>query len=232
MTPRDPQASRAALLRAASEAFAARGFAGARTQAIADAAGVNKAMILHHFGSKQDLYSAVILDHIVRAQEAIAGSLADRDASPPEQLDRFLQAFGRCIGEQPDFVRIIMREQMDGAPRLEGAVRDRFFGFFGTVRTIIEEGIAHGHFRPLDAHATHLSLVGSLVMYRLTEPARETYLRAGAAPGPIPSWNEYVDHIRDLFARGLRPDDETDRTHSEDTPPSPERPPSPEGEAR
>ena len=217
MTPRDAQASRSALLRAASEAFAARGFAGARTQAIADAAGVNKAMILHHFGNKQGLYSAVILDHIVRAQEVIAGSLAGRDASPPEQLDLFLQALGRCLGEQPDFVRIIMREQMDGAPRLEGAVRDRFFGFFGTVRAIIEDGIVRGYFRPLDAHATHLSLIGSLVMYRMTEPARETYQRAGAIPGPIPGWTEYVDHIRELFARGLRPDDDTERP--DNTPP-------------
>jgi len=208
MTPRtrDADASRAALLQAASAAFAAGGFAGARTQGIADAAGVNKAMILYHFGGKQDLYSAVVLDHIVRAQAVIAGSLPDREASPAERLDAFLLALGRCFEAQPDFVRIIMREQMEGARHLEDEVRQRFFGFFGTVREILEEGIATGEFRPLDPHATHLSLIGSLVMYKLTEPARETYQRAGANPGPAPSWSEYVDHVRELFAIGLQAD--------------------------
>jgi len=213
MTPRtrDADASRTALMRAASAAFASAGFAGARTQEIADAAGVNKAMIKYHFGGKQELYSAVVLDHIIRGQESIAESMPGADAPPPERLDAFLLALGRCVEEQPDFVPIIMREQMDGARYLEAEVRQRFFGFFGMVREILEEGIAGGQFRPLDPHATHLSLIGSLMMYKLTEPARATYQRAGAMPSPIPSWSEYVDHVRELFAIGLQADDDDKR---------------------
>ncbi len=202
--PRDPEATRAALLRAASSAFATHGFAGARTQALADAAGVNKALILYYFESKQGLYSAVLLDHIERAQAAITGEL-DPAATPPERLDAFVGALGRYMGDEPDFAPLVMREQMDGSHRLEPEVRTRFFGFFGTSRAILEEGIADGSFRRLDPHATHLSLVGSLVMYQLTRPARETYRREGDPPGPIPEWGEYVEHVRHLFAIGLRP---------------------------
>ncbi len=202
--PRDPEATRAALLRAASSAFVEHGFAGARTQAIADAAGVNKALILYYFESKQGLYSAVLLDHIERAQAAIADAVG-AGTDPPERLDAFVDALGRYMGEQPEFGPIVMREQMDGAHRLEPEVRKRFFGFFGASRAILEEGIADGSFRGLDPHATHLSLVGSLVMYQLTRPARETYRRQGDPPGPIPEWSDYVDHVRRLFAIGLRP---------------------------
>jgi len=211
MTPsqtRDPEATRAALLRAASTAFARDGFPGARTQAIADAADVNKALILYYFGSKQGLYSAVLLDHIERAQAAIAEVL-DPQADPPERLDAFVSGLGRCMGDQPDFAALIMREQMNGARNLEPEVRQRFFGFFGTSREILEEGMTDGSFRRLDPHATHLSLVGSLVMFQLTRPARETYSREGAAPGPTPEWSDYVEHVRRLFAAGLRPPSRT-----------------------
>lgn len=201
---RDPEATRAALLRAASTAFARNGFPGARTQAIADAAGVNKALILYYFESKQGLYSAVLLDHIERAQEAISAAI-DPNASAPERLDAFITTLGHCMGEQLDFAALIMREQMNGARNLEPDVRQRFFGFFGTSREILEEGMADGSFRRLDPHATHLSLVGSLVMFQLTRPARETYLREGDAPGLVPEWSEYVEHVRGLFATGLRP---------------------------
>ena len=201
---RDPDTTRAALVNAARRAFAARGFAGARTQQIADEAGVNKALILYHFGGKQGLYTAVVTQLIARAQEAIDAAV-DAGATPVERLDRFIAELGRFLGEEPDFPMILMREQMDGAHRLETEVRQRFFGFFGRLREIIEQGIAGGAFRPLDPHSTHLSLVGSLVMFQLTRPARETYIQQGDYTGPVPEWEAYVQHVRRLFARGLEP---------------------------
>ncbi|MCP4657706.1 MAG: helix-turn-helix transcriptional regulator, partial [bacterium] len=49
----DAAATREALLEAATELFAERGFDGAKVEAIARRAGVNKAMISYHFGGKQ-----------------------------------------------------------------------------------------------------------------------------------------------------------------------------------
>lgn len=49
-----------ALLDAASQEFAAKGFSGARVNAIAEAAGVNKQLVFYYFGSKRGLYQAVI----------------------------------------------------------------------------------------------------------------------------------------------------------------------------
>ncbi|MGI9324574.1 MAG: TetR/AcrR family transcriptional regulator [Pseudomonadales bacterium] len=57
---RDAEATRLKLLEAATEAFAAEGFAGVRVEHIAQRAGVNKAMIYHYFGNKEGLYQAVI----------------------------------------------------------------------------------------------------------------------------------------------------------------------------
>jgi AcrR family transcriptional regulator len=59
--PRDPEATRAAILNAAEEVFAQLGFAGARVEAIAAASGYNNGLIFRYFTDKLGLYRAVVL---------------------------------------------------------------------------------------------------------------------------------------------------------------------------
>src|SRR6185437_9007164 len=58
--PKDADAAQAAILDAAEAAFAARGFAGARVDAISEASGYNKSLLFHYFGDKLGLYTAVL----------------------------------------------------------------------------------------------------------------------------------------------------------------------------
>ncbi len=60
MPPKDAQKTRASILAAAAVEFAALGPAGARIDAIAATARVNKRMLYHYFGSKGGLYRAVL----------------------------------------------------------------------------------------------------------------------------------------------------------------------------
>src|SRR5208337_544745 len=57
---RDSIETRATILRAAEQHYAEHGLAGARTDAIAAAAGVNKALLYYYFKSKEGLYQAVV----------------------------------------------------------------------------------------------------------------------------------------------------------------------------
>ncbi len=75
--PRDPEATRAAILNAAEEAFAQHGFAGARIEAIAAASGYNNGLIFRYFTDKLGLYRAVVL-RIKATTEASFG----RDLAP------------------------------------------------------------------------------------------------------------------------------------------------------
>ena len=59
-TTRDPERTRAAILDAATQEFTANGLNGARVDAIANRARVNKRMIYHYFGDKDGLYLAVL----------------------------------------------------------------------------------------------------------------------------------------------------------------------------
>jgi len=61
---RDPELARRRILDAAAEAFATSGPAGARIDAIAADAGVNKRMLYHYFGDKSALFAAVLNDRL------------------------------------------------------------------------------------------------------------------------------------------------------------------------
>jgi len=65
----DRPARRAAILAAAAEAFAERGFAGTSMDDVAAAAGITRLIVYRHFGSKEDLYTAV-LQHVQDRLEA------------------------------------------------------------------------------------------------------------------------------------------------------------------
>ena len=93
---RNAGATRARLLRAATDEFAAHGIAGARVDRIGAAAKVNKALIYTYFGSKDQLFDAVMDAHVSRVLEevpftpedlpAYAGHLFDFLVANPHQL--------------------------------------------------------------------------------------------------------------------------------------------------
>lgn len=64
MPRRNPEATRARILAAAEELFAAGGFAGTRIDAVAARSGANKRMIYHYFGGKEALFEAVLLHRL------------------------------------------------------------------------------------------------------------------------------------------------------------------------
>lgn len=61
---RDPEGTRRRILEAALDEFAAKGLDGSRVDAIAARAGVNKRMLYYYFGSKDDLYRAVLRNRL------------------------------------------------------------------------------------------------------------------------------------------------------------------------
>src|SRR5919198_1458642 len=90
---RDAAGTRDALLRAGTELFAERGYDGVPVWAIAQKAGVNKAMISYHFGGKRKLYLAIVsatFAEIVARVEA----LAESPRPAPDVLRELIAAVG------------------------------------------------------------------------------------------------------------------------------------------
>lgn len=200
----DAAATRAALVRAALPLFALGGFAGTTVEAIAGAAGVNKALISYHFGGKQGLFTAILGD-ILSVAEARMGPLA-ADARPADQrLRDFVRIWAATAAETPEFPVLVMRELIAGGQHLEAGFFARIVAIFGTVREIIADGVRDGQFRPVDPLMTHLSLVGSLMFFFATEPARERLFELGRPPAALPTHEGFVRHLEELITVGLAP---------------------------
>jgi AcrR family transcriptional regulator len=75
---RDPERTRQRILEAALKEFSARGFAGARVDAIAARAAANKRMLYHYFGDKEGLFRAVLRykmnDRLTRIEAQLPGA--------------------------------------------------------------------------------------------------------------------------------------------------------------
>ncbi|MGW7682846.1 TetR/AcrR family transcriptional regulator [Kribbella sp. NPDC054772] len=101
---RDAERSKQQLLDAAVVEFGARGFSGARVSEIAARAGVNKQLISYYFGGKEGLYRAVADGW--RASEPTITADA-------ETLGEVVGAYARATLEQPDMLRLLIREGVD-----------------------------------------------------------------------------------------------------------------------
>jgi AcrR family transcriptional regulator len=112
---------RQAILDAAMEAFATRGYHGTSIDDVAQAAGISKALIYEHFASKRDLHVTLIGAH---AQELFARLAAGAAAGqgPEERLRGGVDAFLGFVEERRDAWRALFRDAAD--PEL-GEVVDR-----------------------------------------------------------------------------------------------------------
>src|SRR5262249_23189958 len=129
---------RAAVLQAATRLFAAHGFDGTALQDVADAVGVSKPAVLHHFPSKEHIRRAV-LDGIL---EHSHGTLPPRPPAPPAGADRFEAVFGelhRFFASDGDRARVVLREALDRPAEarklLAGPVRPWIQAIAGYIRS-------------------------------------------------------------------------------------------------
>src|SRR3974377_1630865 len=110
---RNSAETRAAILRTAERMFAEAGMEGARTDAIADAAGVNKAMLYYYFKSKARLYASVLESNASelhrRADEVLSG-----EGSAGAILIRYISNHLDFIGARPYYPRLWQRLLMAG----------------------------------------------------------------------------------------------------------------------
>jgi TetR/AcrR family transcriptional regulator len=184
-SPQRPEASRTAILRAAVQAFSTLGPEGARMDAIARAAGVNKALLHYYFDSKEGLHEAV-LDEVFGRVRDRALAILDGPGTPGERLlGYFLAHFDRLA--QGDTARLMAYEMLrarDGrSSHLPWLARNLFGPIHQTLRRVHGEGVAAGELRPDDPAQVFLALVGMNVFYFMSAPMFLEIARANPLEG-------------------------------------------------
>jgi len=177
-----PEQSRAAILKAAVREFAQEGVAGARIDAIARSAKVNKALLYYYFEDKEALYRAVLDQVFGGVRAAIHNALA-QELSPRERLASYVCAHFDYIAANPLYPRIVQAEFLRAGrdpSRLERIAKQYFRPVFLEISALLKQGAQSGDFRPVNPIHFIPSMISVIVFHFNTAPIMK--LMTGADP--------------------------------------------------
>jgi AcrR family transcriptional regulator len=168
-----PEESRAAILQSAAREFAEHGIAGARTDAIAREAHVNKALLYYYFKDKETLYGAV-LDDAFSGLKAAVFRVLDGDLPPREKMMAYVGAYFDFIASNQLYPRLMQREMMRAregqSQHIDKVIKAHIQPIFARVGELMREGIADGEFRPVNPAHFVPSMVAMIVFYFSSAP--------------------------------------------------------------
>lgn len=199
------------ILDAAHAVFLRRGTAGARTQEIADEAGVNKALLHYYFRSKERLAEAVFQRAARRLIPPLLAMMAS-DLPLEEKVRGFVRRELDVLGATPGLPGYLLSEMHHHPERLERLMA----GIIGTaparaaspmlakLRAQIDERVRDGAMRPIAPEQFMVSLV-SLCIFPFAARPLLTAMLGGDAAAFDRMIAERKETLADFFLAGLRP---------------------------
>ncbi len=165
----DPETTKQDILAVATEEFAAYGLAGARVDAIAERTRTSKRMIYYYFGSKEDLYLAV-LERAYRSIRVLESNLGLAKLSATAALRRLIESTFNYDEQNPDFIRLVAGENINRAEHMQRStlLRDVNTSIITTLAEVVRRGREDGSFKrdidPIDLHM----MISALCFFRVS----------------------------------------------------------------
>ena len=159
---RAAQATREAILRAATKVFAKHGFAGGRVEQISKAAGSYDRMIYYYFGSKEALYIAVLEEMYRRFNEAESALVLDA-AQPIEALLAVIRFMWSYYQKHPEFITVLNTENLHRGRHIAKSLRAREYSSAAVdvLADVLGRGAKQGVFRAdVAARDVYLMIAG------------------------------------------------------------------------
>jgi AcrR family transcriptional regulator len=174
---------RAQLLQVARTVFAREGYRGATTLGIAREAGVSETLVLKHFGTKESLFRAAVMDPIVELVESkVELKRARLDGELPgvaaryQKIRAFVQSWCRLVRQdRSQVVSLIaeLREFPDASERLLEVVRSRV----DELASLIGRGARRSpRYRAYDARVSTYVTLAAATIAAFTEDDPEPFL--------------------------------------------------------
>lgn len=188
------------ILRAARTEFAAHGFAGATTVAIAERAGVTQPLIHHHFGSKAKLWTAMLAE-LFGALREVLDRANDEGGSDRARIERLVRTVIEFSAERPELSRLIRLESASAQAPFDLLYRVHLAPLIEFFNATIARAEAEGVMRPLDHGFLYFALIGAgTQLFAEPETARRAF---DIEPTHTATAERYADFIIDVVLAGL-----------------------------
>lgn len=166
---RDPRHRNSALTRqvildAAVQIFAKSGLEGARMDAIAAAAGVNKALLYYYFKSKEELYRSILEEHSIKFNQRAMEVLSSK-GSARSVLLRYINVHFDFIQSSPCEGPLYQRLLMSEEKSFERLLQEHAIPRAKRLKALIDRGTRNGEFREMDSTHATISLVALIAFY-------------------------------------------------------------------
>jgi TetR/AcrR family transcriptional regulator len=175
-----PEESRAAILQAAAREFAENGIAGARTDAIAHHARVNKALLYYYFRDKETLYGAVLDQAFAGLRETVFRVL-DSDLKPRQKILAYVGTYFDFIASNQIYPKLMQREMMrvrEGrSEHIDRLIHTYFQPIYRRLGELLHKGIAEGEFRKVNVAHFVPSMIAMIVFYFSSAPVLQKIVR-------------------------------------------------------
>lgn len=202
--PKSDGETRDRILDAAHTVFIRKGTAGARTQEIADEAGVNKALVHYYFGTKATLADAIFERALATISPKIFGILADPVQSIEEKVSSIVREQISFHSERPYFAGYLVSELHAEPERIAKLMGRRGRIPLDVIRKQLRGAAKTGEIRAISAEQFVVNLMGLLIFPFAIRPALGELLSLDA-----PRWRAFLEERKRLlptfFMAGLRP---------------------------
>ena len=198
MRERNSQKSKEDILNAAEFLFAQKGIYGTRVDEIAKEANINKRMIYEYFGSKEELYKAVLVNVYGRLGNLELGVLSHK-TSPVDAIKKLIQMYFQFLKDNPSYVSLLQWENLNKGKYIqEGDFTGIKDPTLELLRGIINKGIAEGDFKEeVDTEQVIVSLLTYCFSYFSNRYTLSKLLSRNLDDND--NINKRIDHVTIMF---------------------------------
>ena len=187
------QLMEAEVLEHATRLFAERGFAGTSLQDVATSMGLKRPALYYYFKSKDDLLDRLILDATVGPALKLEEIAARDDLDVVERLHACAHWIVSWTGTHTDRFLLLVKSEADLSPASAKTFNEGRRRVLESVKTLIDEGIESGDFRPMDSRVAAFGVWGTCIW------TAWWYQQDGAV-----SLKTIADQLADMAVAGLQ----------------------------
>ena len=197
---RSPRSTRDLIISEAIACFAERGYDGTSLNDIAAGVGIRRPSLLHHFPSKETLYGSVF-EQILSDWLERVGQAVEMEGTGWAKVELVLRAGFALFEDNPDYVRMMRREALDGGVRLgidlASVLKPLFAAAAEYLDRMMDEGILKRH----DSRHLLITGYGAILTYFSDAPFITDLLEHEALTGA--NISEHREAVIEFFRSAL-----------------------------